>query len=152
MKQEFIVIRTKETAVKIQNSQINAVRLKDIVKKGVRVYENGKIGIAGAIGDIAEGTLLENAVQNLTAGIGYPYPLSTENKEHRCYNDKPMTAEDLLALSESVLDTLRQEYSDFSFSETIAAAEIVQQMRNTEGLDLEYKDALFSIGLILKDK
>ncbi|HBI57115.1 MAG TPA: hypothetical protein DDY38_09845 [Firmicutes bacterium] len=152
MKQEFIVIRTKETAVKIQNSQINAVRLKDIVKKGVRVYENGKIGIAGAIGDIAEGTLLENAVQNLTAGIGYPYPHTTKNTEHRCYNDKPMTAEDLLALSESVLDTLRQEYSDFSFSETIAAAEIVQQMRNTEGLDLEYKDALFSIGLILKDK
>lgn len=151
MKQEFIAIREKETAVKIQNSQINAVRLKDIVKKGVRVYENGKIGIAGAIGDISENTLVGNAVQNLSTGIDYPYPLST-NKDRRCYNNKPMTAEELLAQAESVLAVLRREYSDFSFSETIAAAEIVQEMRNSEGLDLEYKDAFFSLGLILKDK
>lgn len=151
MKQEFIVIREKEIAAKIQNSQVNAFRMKDIVKKGVRVYENGKIGIAGAIGDISEDTLRENAVQNLATGIDYPYPLSA-NKDHRCYNDKPMTAEELLALAESVLAVLRREYSDFSFSETIAAAEIVQEMRNSEGLDLEYKDAFFSLGLILKDK
>ena len=151
MKQEFIVIREKEIAAKIQNSQVNAFRMKDIVKKGVRVYENGKIGIAGAIGDISENTLVENAVQNLSTGIDYPYPLST-NKDRRCYYDKPMTAEELLAQAESVLAVLRREYSDFSFSETIAAAEIVQEMRNSEGLDLEYKDAFFSLGLILKDK
>ncbi|NLJ59932.1 MAG: hypothetical protein GX338_03180, partial [Firmicutes bacterium] len=76
MKKEFITIREKETAARVQNTRINAVRTKNIVKKGVRVYANGNIGISGAIGEVAEETLVENAVRNLSTGICYPYPLS----------------------------------------------------------------------------
>lgn len=152
MKQEFITIQEKETAVKVQNTRVNAVRMKDIVKKGVRVFDGGKIGISGTIGEVAEKALIESAVQNLSTGIEYPYPLSRERKDYRCYNDKPISAEELLTMSESVLETLRREYSDFDFSETISSNEVVWQMRNSEGLDLEYKDAYFSLGLILKEK
>lgn len=152
MKHEFITIREKETACRIQNTKIEAVRIKDLVKKGVRVYEGGKIGISGAIGETADDLLITNAVQNLATGIEYPYPLARNYKEHRSYNDKPISAEELMAHAESVLETLRKEYSDFDFSEVIATTEVVQQMRNSEGLDLEYKDSVFSLGLILKEK
>lgn len=152
MKSEFITIREKETAIRIQNTKVNAVRIKDIVKKGVRVYENGKIGISGAIGEVAEETLIENAVQNLNTGIDYPYPLSTDKKDHRCYNEKPMSAEELLDNAESILASLRRDYSDFTFSEVILAKETVHKMHNTEGLDLEYKDAGLALGLLLKEK
>ena len=47
---------------------------------------------------------------------------------------------------------IRKEYSDFDFSETVSTNEITIEMRNSEGLDLEYKDAYFSLGLILREK
>ncbi len=152
MKQESITIREKETAAKVQNTRINAVRTKDIAKKGVRVYEDGKIGISGAIGEVAEDKLVENAVRNLGTGIAYPYPLSKDRKDHRTYNDNPISAEKLMSITESVLETLGKEYSDFDFSETVSTSEITIEMRNSEGLDLEYKDAYFSLGLILREK
>ncbi len=152
MKQESITIREKETAAKVQNTRINAVRTKDIAKKGVRVYKDGKIGISGAIGEVAEDKLVENAVRNLGTGISYPYPLSKDRKDHRTYNDNPISAEELMSITESVLETLGKEYSDFDFSETVSTSEITIEMRNSEGLDLEYKDAYFSLGLILREK
>ncbi len=152
MKQEFIVIREKETAARVQNSSVNAVRIKDIVKKAVRVYENGKIGISGAIGDIGEDALVKGAVENLTAGIDYPYPLTGNNKDHRSYNDKAVSSEELLEMAESILATLQKEYPDFSFSETIASYGMDVEMRNTEGLDLKYSDAICYLGLLLKEK
>ena len=152
MKQEFITIREKETAARIQNTQINAVRIKDIVRKGVRVYEDGKIGISGAVGHVPQESLIDDAVQNLKTGIEYPYSLTKDKRDHRSYNHSPMSAEELLSITESVLETLRKEFPDFDFSETVSSNEITAEMRNTEGLDLKYNDAYFSLGLILKEK
>jgi PmbA protein len=152
VKQEFITIREKEIAARIQNTRINAIRTKDIVRKGVRVYAKGTIGISGAIGQVSEDVLVEDAIQNLSTGISYPYALSKKRKDHRNYNDNPISSEELISITESVLETLRQEYADFDFSQTIYADEILMQMRNSEGLDLEYKDAYYSLELILKEK
>ena len=152
MKKEFISVHTKETAIRVQNSEINALRLKDIVKKGTRVYQGGKIGISGAIGNIPLETLEANAIDNLSLGIDYPFPLSKDNREHRCYNDKPIEAEAAFRIAESLLAVLRQDYPDFSFSESISVTEVVEEMNNTVGLNLKYQDSFFSIGLLLKDK
>ncbi len=152
MQKEFITIREKETAVKIQNTKINAIRTKDITKKGVRVYKDGKIGISGAIGDISDEALVDNAIENLSANISYPYNLSGDLKDHRDYSKEKISSNELVELSEKILKKLRKEYSDFDFSERINTKEITYAMKNTQGLDLEYKDAYMSLGLILKEK
>lgn len=151
MKQEFITIRTKQTAARIQASQVAAVRVMDITKRGVRVYQDGKIGIAGVVGDAPEEVLLQNAVQNLEAGIAYPYALE-QSRDHRCLNPKPMGAQEVVTHAENVLEILQKEYSDFTFSETISSVEQEVEMRNSEGLDLKYTDSYFSIMLLLKEK
>ncbi|NLL48306.1 MAG: hypothetical protein GX249_06960 [Firmicutes bacterium] len=152
LKQEFITIQEKETTARVQQSQVQAVRLKDITKKGVRVYQDGKIGISGAVGDVSEQLLLENAKENLAAGIEYPYPLTKDRKDHRAYNDAPLSSGQVLEHAEEILAVLRSEYSDFTFSEFVASNEIRVQMKNSEGLDLEYQDAFFNVQLILKEK
>lgn len=152
MKREFITIRQQETTARIMASQVDAIRVKDIVKKGVRVYEKGRIGIAGAIGDVADTALLDSAVQNLSTGIEYPYPLSRDLRDHRNYNEEPMSSQELLSHAESILATLREEFPDFSFGECIAATQSVYQMQNSDGLDLEYRDAEFAVNLVLKEK
>lgn len=152
MKKEFITIREKETAVRFQNTKVNAVRIKDILKKGVRVYKDDKIGVSGAIGDVSDEVLVENAMQNLSTGIAYPYELSSNFKDHRNYNSNPMSETKLLAYSEEILETLKRDYSDFDFSEGLLTKEVTYQMQNSEGLDLEYKDAYMSLEMILKEK
>ena len=76
MNQEFLALNSKQAAVRIRNTGIEAVRVRDIINKGVRVYKDGKIGIAGSIGDVPDSVLLDNAIDNLSAGIEYPYSLS----------------------------------------------------------------------------
>lgn len=152
MQKEFITIREKETAVKIQNTKIDAIRTKDIVKKGVRVYKDGKIGISGAVGNISDKDLVDNAIENLSANISYPYDLSVDLKDHRDYNKEKISSNELMELADEILEKLRKEYSDFDFSERINTKEISCTMKNTQGLDLEYKDAYMSLGLILKEK
>jgi len=152
MEKEFITIHEKETAVRVQNTRVNAVRMKDIVKKGVRVYRDGNIGISGAIGEVPDEVLLENAVQNLGAGISYPYELSGNLKDHRDYGKNRMSGDQLLECAEEILERLRVEYPDFDFNEGILTREVSWHMKNTKGLDLEYKDAYMILALILKEK
>lgn len=152
MKKEFITMRIKESAARVQNSEVTAVRVKDITRKGVRVYQDGKIGIAGVVGDAPEDVLLQGAMQNLNAGIAYPYPLTQNLKDHRCYNEQPMSSQELLEQAEGVLQILQKDYPDFAFSESISSIEQIVQMKNSEGLDLEYKDAVFALSLILKER
>ncbi|NLJ79446.1 MAG: hypothetical protein GX335_00255 [Firmicutes bacterium] len=152
MKQESITVREKESTVRIQVSQVNALRIKDITRKAVRVYADHKIGISGAEGESTDAVLLENAVQNLAAGIEYPYDLSRERKDHRTYNHQSLEPEELLQNAEEILAVLRRDYPDFNFSEFISSSEVHYKMKNSEGLDLEYKDAFFLVNLILKEK
>lgn len=141
MDKEFITIREKETAVRVQNTKVNAVRMKDIVKKGVRVYKNGKIGISGAVGDISDEALVHNAIENLSAGIPYPYELSGNCKDYRDYGKQRISSAEIVDYGEEILAKLRAEYDDFSFSEGFFTNEVTIQMKNTQGLDLEYRDS-----------
>ncbi len=151
MIKEFISIEEKETTIRILNTRANAVRTKDIERKGVRVYKDGKIGISGAIGSIADEKLVNGAIQNLATNVDYPFEPVKNQKVHRDYSVKIVSDEDLLSMTEEVLARLRKDYPDFDFSEGISTNKICYRMKNTEGLDLEYRDAYLSLGLLLKE-
>lgn len=152
MQREFVIIHEKETAARTINTRIDAIRTKDITKKGVRVYADGKIGISGGIGAVDEDGLVREAMENLSCGISYPYALSRDKKDHRDYLLDPLSSDDVVAIAESVLDTLRREHPAFDFSQTIAFREVRQRIYNTAGLDLEYRDGHFAIELLVKEK
>jgi PmbA protein len=152
MIKEFITIHKKETTVKVQSSKIDAIRVTDITKKGVRVYDKGLIGISGAIGDRDEDELVQEAIQNLKCAIPYPYEPTTYDRDVRKFNKKPMKKEELLSISESILETLRVEYNHMDFSNDLSIVEVEMTMTNDQGLDLGYKDAYFNMGLIIKEK
>ena len=152
MKTEWIKIARKETAIKIRNTKIEGVRNKNIVSKGVRVYENGCIGISGCIGDTPDETLLSQAKENLLVHIEYPFELENSHKDHRDYRKEKISPEALYDYTSAVLDILRSEYPQFDFSETSSIYDIHYTMQNTEGLDLVFQDSVYDFSLILKDK
>lgn len=152
MKKEFITVYEKETTIKIQSVKIDAIRTKDIIKKGVRVFKDGKIGISGAIGEVDNETLVERAVENLVTDIEYPFDLQTGPVDHRNYNQNTMSTEQLLSHTESILKELRENYSEFDFSESVSIKQMGTHMYNSEGLDVKYEDSMFELGLVLKEK
>lgn len=152
MIKEFVTINSKECSIKIQSSKVDAIRVKDITKKGVRVYHNGLIGISGAIGEREESELVEEAIDNLKAKIPYPYEPTTYDRDHRKFNKYPMKSEEVLEIAESIMKTLREDYDAFDFSNEISTTETDMTLRNDQGLDLGYKDGYLDIGLLLKEK
>ncbi len=152
MKKETVLIQNTETAVKVQNSAIAAVRKKDIAKRAVRVYENDAVGIGGAVGEISWKTLEKNAVADLESGIPYPFALEDERREHRDYRRKSFTDEGLQMAMEKILGTLNERFPALRFSEGLNQKEVRHRMENTEGLDLEYRDAHTELVLLVKEK
>lgn len=76
MNKELIRINDKETAVQISNNSIKAIRNKDIVKVGARVYSNGLIGVYGQYGDDKIDDIFCKAESNLKLNIKYPCEVS----------------------------------------------------------------------------
>ncbi|MCI6275340.1 MAG: metallopeptidase TldD-related protein [Clostridium sp.] len=76
MNKELIRINDKETAVQISNNSIKAIRNKDIVKVGARVYSNGLIGVYGQYGDDKIDDIFGKAESNLKLNIKYPCEVS----------------------------------------------------------------------------
>lgn len=152
MEKEFVTVSEKQTAVRIQNTKINAIRTKDIIKKGVRVYKDGKCGTGGAIGEISEDIITNQAIKNLDTGISYPYDLQSGLTMYKDLKRSHVYEKDLMEISENILEALRTEFSGFDFSESINFSEISVSFNNTKNLDLIYKDAFFDIGLVIKEK
>ncbi len=152
MKKETVTIQNIETAVRVQDSQIAAIRKKDIVKKAVRVYDKGLIGIGGAVGDIGWQTLEKNAVEDLASDIAYPFTLEADRKDHRDYRRKSYTDEGLQMAMEKVLSNLREKFPSLRFGQGLNQKETLYRMENTEGLDLSYRDIHTELFLLVKEK
>ena len=152
MKKEKISIRRKETSIKLQASEINSIRVKDIERNAVRVFKDGKIGISGAIGTSSDEELTKQGINNLSSNIPYPYELESNKKDHRNYKETHYSENDLMKLTEKILDSLNKEFSDFIFSESIKTIQTDYKLENTEGLDLRYQDEFLNLGLIVKAK
>jgi len=152
MKKETINIKRKETSIKLQASEINSIRVKDIERHAVRVYEKGFIGISGAIGDVSEEILKKQAIKNLASKIPYPYALETARKDHRCYKEKEYSETELMELTQQILDSLNKNFNDFIFSESIKTIYMDYRFNNSEGLDLRYEDEHLELGFIVKAK
>lgn len=149
---EHIQIEKKETAIKVRNTQIESIRNKHILRKGVRVYDQGYIGISGCIGDTPDDVLIQQAKDNLAVQIQYPFEVEKNKREHRNYIQSKITPEALYEYTDSILKTLRKDYPEFDFSETASINQVTYQMKNSEGLELSYTDSSYQIGLLLKEK
>lgn len=152
MKKEYISIKVKETSIKLQASSINSIRVKDIERNAVRVFEDGKIGISGAVGASLVADLTKQGIDNLSSNISYPYELESNKKDHRNYKETSYSESELMKLTESIINSLNKEFDDFIFSESVKSVETDYTFKNTEGLDLRYQDEHFELGLIVKAK
>ena len=69
MQYEKLVQNTGSCSINISNNNVDSLRKSDDLKTVIRVYDGGKIGIAGAVGPWEDNFLLEPAKTKLSQGV-----------------------------------------------------------------------------------
>ena len=144
--------RVKEISVNIVQTDIDSVRKKDILKTGLRVYDKGYIGVAGAMGKADEEDLERRAIDNLSLKIPYPCEPSENLKMHLDYREDIFSDEEFVREADEVLKVLRDEFSDFTFSNKMYLFEMETGLTNDLGLDLLHRDRLLTVEFVIKEK
>lgn len=133
MEKEKLVNRSTVYTVNIAGNKVDALRLKEDLQTVVRVYEDGKIGIAGAIGQADEAALEEEAAGQLAQEIPYPEMLE-EGKTRVEDRSKPVVPpEEFLKTTRALVSRLARQYPDFIFSNKIWLENSQKSYENSKG-------------------
>ena len=152
MNTEKYTTRVQELSLNVVQTEIDSIRKKDITKTGLRVYQDGKIGIAGAIGDYDEGALTQKAIDALALGISYPYDISSDRVETVEPESDLSEGQAFVSEMGQMLAELRGAQPSFSFSDKIALRTKDVRLVNDRGLDLQYSSTSIQVDLDIKDK
>ena len=153
MIKEIYTIKSKETILTVANNKITAVQKSDTTKTGLRLYEQGKIGIAGAIGNYDENALMGKAKQMLNFNIPYlPLPTKELKREENLSNEFTLSEVDFFKASEELLEKLSHSYPQFSFNHKITLEESEISLTNDLGTNLVSKDKSVDVSLLFKHK
>lgn len=152
MEKEILTYNDKEISLAISESKIDSVKLKDVTKKGARVYENGVVGAYGGVGDVSEEELIKGARENLKNEIPYSCKLSENVDISLDASEKIIDDKDFVREGENLLEKLSKENSDFIFSNKIRLMERSVSLANSKNLNLKYKDKAISAEIIFKEK
>ncbi len=141
-----------DTTLSIVNSQLESVRNKNITKTSQRVYKDGFIGVAGAIGTFSEDELLNEAQQALGKNIEYPIDPSAQQTMSHDVRQPIIAAHEVLDEFNLLLEDLKKRQPHFIFSNKISLTEVKSSLVNDAGLQLDYTDRCLSSGIIFKEK
>ena len=153
MIKEKVCINEKKTSLSVTNSKISAVLKSNIQKTGIRLYDEGCLGIAGAIGAYNEDELTKNAKQMLKFKLPYEGKPTTDTKRDLDLSDElSVSNEEFVEFSEKMLDTLRTKNPGFMYSHKIELQETETILCNDAGTQLLQKDKYLAFMLLIKNR
>jgi PmbA protein len=152
MIKEKYVENIKETTISIVNSKVESIRLKNNTKTSLRVYKDGYIGVAGAIGSYNEAELEKEAIEALSQKIECSWEPSANRTEQLSKKTDVFDEEKLAEEIEELLLEMTAAQPDFIFSHKVILQEINTKITNDHNLKLEYEDKTIMAGFIFKEK
>jgi PmbA protein len=152
MIREKYVYQLRDTTINITNSMVESIRFKDITKTSIRVYKDGLIGVAGAIGNYDEDSLTRDAVEALKQKIAYPCEPSINFSKSVDMRKPIISGNQFLKEIEGLLEELTKKQPNFIFSNKICLSGERHHIDNESGLTLDYSDKAFRFELLFKEK
>ncbi len=152
MKVEKITRKSSDRCLNVTASHVDSLRINNDVSSTVRVYDNGCIGVEGALGVCDMALLEQKATAKLAQGIPYPEThdqakvISVDNSTH-IFDE----AEFIPAI-QKLLARLEVENPDFLFNNKVFLNSSEATYQNSDGSNLNYKGNQFVISLTIKHK
>jgi PmbA protein len=153
MIKEKVCIREKQIGLTVTNGKVSAVLRSNITKTGVRIYKDGCLGIAGAIGAHDENELAARAEKMIQFKLPYECVPAKEVKRSMDLSGVLCAAdEEFVEMSGRVLEELGKRYPKFMFSNKMELVETQESLTNDAGLELTQKDRYIKIVLLIKHR
>ena len=152
MKTEKIINKTSSRCLNITANAVDSLRINNDVENTVRVYDNGVISVAGALGNTDTAALERTAIARLGQGIPYP---ETHGKATSVTIDSTkeiLSEKDFIPQISALLERLAAENPEFLFSNKILLNSTDKAYENSDGVTLRYKGNQFVCGLAIKYK
>jgi PmbA protein len=149
MIRDILKNQVQEVAINVQQSKIESIRKKDIAKTAIRIYDQGYIGIASGIGRVQEETLTKKAQEAIDLQISYPVPPEKEHIETIQPNKTLLSEEDFLNEMRELLEVLRQQNPQFTFSNKLIKQSSTHSLNNDIGLSLFQTIDHYRISLLI---
>jgi len=153
MTTEKYSIRNKSTELSVANNTITGIKKSDTVKTGIRVYDRGCIGVAGAIGAYDEGEMAGRARHMLKFNIPYDcQPAGEASRSVDLSGSFELSEVDFVRGSEELLGMLSRNHPNFAFNHKIIYEESEERLSNDLGADYAFRDKVVQFQLLFKSK
>lgn len=152
MEKEYLVNKSNEITLNITDGKVDSYREKDETQSTVRVYDNGKIGVAGALGDVSFDALEAQAVEKLNDGIPYPCKMNKGVKKSILRTKAVVEEKDIMRTSKRLAKKIASACPRFLVNGKTQASKHVGSYKNSQGTELAYESNAFQVFLQVKDK
>ncbi|MDD4028479.1 MAG: metallopeptidase TldD-related protein [Caldisericia bacterium] len=149
MIRDILKNQIQEIAINVQQSEIESIRKKDIAKTAIRVYDQDCIGIASGIGKIQEEILTKKAKEALDLHISYPVPPESNHTKTIQPDQLLLSEEEFLHEMRELLNVLRQQNPQFTFSNKLIQQRASHSLNNDVGLSLSHAIEFYRISLLI---
>lgn len=152
MEQEKIIDKETTYSVNIAGGKVESLRVNESLKTVIRVYEDGKIGVAGRIGEGDDNALLNEAKEKLAQGIAYPCTLTENGKREENVVKDIIPAKDYVKTLKKLVARLNKSFPDFVFSNKINMGEEELVYENSKNTRYVYRGNAIGGAIVIKDK
>ena len=152
MKKELYRQNVQEVSASIVQTEIQAIRSKNITKTAMRLYDGEHIGIAGALGDGDEGDLLTRAEKALARNLEYPFQPISGEKQAKQISSNFKDSQEFITEMGGMLEKLGKNHPEFIFSNKLNLSNSTITLENDNGLEYSYQASVSELGLVIKER
>ena len=143
---------TESITVGIMGGKVSSYRKKQEDTVTVRVYKDGYIGVAGAIGECDAGEVEKKAAKMLDNRIVYPCVAGEKLVRSESGPVLNVSDADIIRLTEKLLSRLEKETPNFIYSQSVKIYRLSTAYENDDCTKLSHRGAFIVVGLVIKDK
>lgn len=148
---EKLVKRSESQSINIAKNTVNSLRCNSDISTSLRIFQDGKVGVAGKIGKADESALFETAKGKLAQGI--PYPCSLAGGRQEVNNIKNIISDGNFVKTVSrLISRLDKAYPGFIFFNKINYEKAVTVYTNSAGAEYSYSGDCIEFNLSIKDR
>ena len=152
MEKEYLQNKSNVITLNITDGKVDSYREKEETQSTVRVYEDGKIGVAGALGDVSAAELEAQAVEKLAGGIPYPCKLNAGVKKSVLRTRPVVENKNLIPATKRLAKKVAAACPRFLVNGKTQASTSSGCYKNSQGTELEFENHAFQIFFQVKDK
>ena len=152
MDKEFLKNSYRSVTLNITGGKIDSYREKEQTTGTVRVYADGKIGVAGCLGEPDEEKLTAQAEKALELGIPYVSALDGALERTQDNSAEIVPEKELIPTMQAMLDEIGKECPGFAISNKISLSWESGEYRNSNGRNLKCGGSSLDISLLFQSR